>query len=153
MVEPLDEAADVLRDALSGSDDPIRVSLTISRTAASNLLRLLEAERSAGAVVVAVKEFYTTTEAATLLGISRATLMKLIDAGEIEAVKVGTHHRVAADELLAFKREREVSRRRAAEALTEFSARSAGFRSNVHFHVEDRRPRRDPGEGQDASEQ
>jgi len=127
-------AIDVLRRALQGSSDPVSVTLTVSRTTAENVLRLLEAEHGAGAVVVPVKEFYTTTEASTMLGISRATLMKLIDSGNIEAVRVGTHSRVSADELVAFQRARQVSQARAAELLTEFSNRSAaGFHSNVSF--------------------
>uniref|UniRef100_UPI0030C87B80 helix-turn-helix domain-containing protein n=1 Tax=Enterococcus faecium TaxID=1352 RepID=UPI0030C87B80 len=126
----------VLRTALQGAGDPVAVALTISRGTAENILRLLEAEDGLGAVVVPVKELYTTTEASTMLGVSRATLMKRIDSGSIDAGKVGTHHRVPADELVAFQRARQVSQERAAELLTEFSSRSAaGFHSNVTFRA------------------
>lgn len=136
MSEQVEGAIDVLRTALQGAGDPVAVALTISRGTAENILRLLEAEDGLGAVVVPVKELYTTTEASTMLGVSRATLMKLIDSGSIEAVKVGTHHRVPADELVAFQRARQVSQERAAELLTEFSSRSAaGFHSNVTFRA------------------
>lgn len=136
MSERVEGAIDVLRTALQGPNDPLDVALTISRGTAENILRLLEAEDRSGAVVVPVKELYTTTEASTMLGVSRATLMKLIDSGSIEAVKVGTHHRVPADELVAFQRARQVSQERAAELLTEFSSRSAtGFHSNVTFRA------------------
>lgn len=142
MSEYEENATDALRRALQGSSDPVAVTLTISRTTAENVLRLLEAEHGAGAVVVPVKELYTTTEASTMLGISRATLMKLIDSGNIEAVKVGTHSRIPADELVAFQRARQVSQARAAELLTEFSSRSAAsFHSNVTF--------RSSGEGEE----
>lgn len=153
MVEAFDDAADVLRDALAGSAEPVRVSLTISRATAEKMLRLLEVDYASGAVVVPVKELYTTTEAATLLGISRATLMKLIESGNIEAVKVGTHHRVPADELLAFQRARQVSRERTSEMLTEFATRSSDFHSNVTFRNEGQGSHREPGEGHDSSEQ
>lgn len=129
------DAVDLLRDALKEATESVRVSLTVSRATAEKLLQLLEAEHTSGAVVVPVKELYTTTEASTMLGISRATLMKLIDTGEIEAVKVGTHHRVPADELIAFHRARQVSRERATELLSEFAARSSGFQSNVTFRT------------------
>jgi excisionase family DNA binding protein len=147
--KPLDDAADVLRDALAESDDPVRVTLTIPRTIAEKLLLLVEAEHTSGAVVIPVKELYTTTESASMLGISRASLMKLIESGDIEAVRVGTHHRVPADELVAYQRERQVSRDRAAELLTEFSSRSTGFHSNVIFHADTRRLQHALGEGQE----
>lgn len=152
MVERFDGLADVLRDALSRSADPVHVSHTMSRTAATDLLRLLDAEASSGTVVVPVKELYTTTESATLLGVSRSTLMKLIESGNIEAVKVGTHHRVPVDQLLAFKRARDVGRHRASESLNEFSARS-DFRSNVTFRPGVKLERREPGEGPKSREQ
>ncbi|MBX7444511.1 MULTISPECIES: helix-turn-helix domain-containing protein [unclassified Arthrobacter] len=131
-----EDSIDVLRRALRGTSDHVQVTLTISRGSAENILRLLESEHGSGAVVVPVKELYTTTEASTLLGVSRATLMKLIESGSIEAVKVGTHHRIPAEELVAFQRARQVSQERAAELLTEFSSRSAaGFHSNVTFRA------------------
>ncbi len=150
MSEPLDDAIDALHDALDGSSDPVRVSLVIPRMIAEKLLTLLEAEHSSGAVVVAVREFYTTTESASMLGISRASLMKLIESGEIGAVKVGTHHRVPADALLAYQHARQVSRNRASEILGEFSARSANFQSNVRFGTERSRTRRPFGEGNES---
>jgi len=136
MPEEHEDSIDVLREALRAKGDPLQVTLTISRSNAESVLRLLEARLMSGAVVVPVKELYTTTEASTMLGISRASLMKLIDSGTIEAVKVGTHSRIPADELVAFQRARQVSQGRAAELLTEFSSRSAAdFHSNVSFRT------------------
>ena len=142
MSESPDDAMDALRDALDGSSDPVRVSLVIPRSVAEKLLDLLAAEHNSGAIVVPVREFCTTTESASMLGISRASLMKLIESGELGAIKVGTHHRVPADELLAYQRARQVSRERASENLSEFSARSANFQSNVTFGTERSRSRR-----------
>lgn len=136
MAEQDEDSIDVLRRALQGASDSLQVTLMLSRATAENVLRLLESENGTGAVVVPVKELYTTTEASSLLGVSRPTLMKLIDSGSIEAVKVGTHHRIPADELVAFQRARQVSQERAAELLTEFSSRSAArFQSNVTFRA------------------
>ena len=142
MSNSLEDALDALRDALKGSSDPVRVSLEVPRPIAVKVLALLEAEHRSGAVVVPVRESYTTTESASMLGISRATLMKLIESGEIGAFKVGTHHRVPAEELLAYQQARQVSHERASENLSEFSARSASFQSNVTFGTERSRSRR-----------
>jgi excisionase family DNA binding protein len=71
--------------------------------------------------VVPIKELFTTTETSTMLGLSRPTLMKLVESGEIDHVKVGTHHRIPAEAILAFQRARRARRDKAAEALAEFS--------------------------------
>jgi excisionase family DNA binding protein len=149
VLESTESAADVLRKALASSAEPVRVTLALSRPIAEKLLRVLNAEHGSGTVVVPVKELYTTTETAALLGVSRATLMKLIESGEIESVKVGTHHRVPADELLAYQRARQVSRARASEMLAEFAARSGPFHSNITFRVDGRRQERGPQEGRE----
>ncbi|WP_276310151.1 helix-turn-helix domain-containing protein [Nocardioides speluncae] len=64
---------------------------------------------------------FNTTEAATMLGLSRPTLMKLVESVEIDHVKVGTHHRIPAQAILDFQRARNARRAKAAEALAEFS--------------------------------
>lgn len=134
MAHQLDGTVDLLRRALAQDSGEVHVTLEMPRSIAEKVLQLVETERSVGAVIVPVKEFYTTTESASMLGISRASLMKLIESGEIEVIKVGTHHRVPSHELLAYQRAREVSHERASELLTEFSSRSASFHSNVSFH-------------------
>lgn len=85
------------------------------------MLTLLDAEQTTGAVVVPIKEIFTTTEAATMLGLSRPTLMKLVESGEVEHAKVGTHHRIPAQAILDFQRARRARRNTAAEALVAFS--------------------------------
>ena len=47
--------------------------------------------------------------------------MKHVTAGEIDHVKVGTHHRIPARAILEFQRNRRVRREEAAEALATFS--------------------------------
>jgi excisionase family DNA binding protein len=111
----------VLRTALAQPLDSVSVTLSLPRKIAEKVLALLDAERTTGAVVVPVKELFTTTETATMLGLSRPTLMKLIESGEIGHVKVGTHHRVPAQAVLEFQRARASRREQAAEALASFS--------------------------------
>lgn len=110
-----------LRAALQGAQEQVSVTLELPRGSAEKVLALLDAERTTGAVVVPIKELFTTTEAATMLGLSRPTLMKLIASGEIDHIKVGTHHRVSAQAVLDFQRARAARRAKAAEALAEFS--------------------------------
>lgn len=147
-----DDAVGMLRDALDQAGDPVRVTLRMSRATARKVLNFFEAEHTSGAVVVPVKEMYTTTESAALLGISRASLMKLIDSSEIEAVMVGTHHRVPVGELLAYQQARQVSRERTAGLLNEFSAASANFTSNVRFGAERHRQAHESEEGEQSRE-
>ena len=86
------DAVEAVRAGLDRQDEPVDVTLSSRAERRRKLLELLEAEGHSGAVVVPVKEQFTTTEAARMLGISRPTLMKLIDAGDISSVKVATHH-------------------------------------------------------------
>ncbi len=121
MSELLDDDVQTLRAALDSSADDVKITLSLPRKSAEKVLALLDAERTTGAVVIPIKEVFTTTEAATMLGLSRPTLMKLIEAGEIDHVKVGTHHRIPAEAILSFQRARQARRDKAAEALAEFS--------------------------------
>ena len=62
----------------------------------------------------------TTRQAAELLQVSRTHLVQLLDAGRIPCRMVGSHRRVRAEDILAWRRKTE-SRRR--EALDELTAR------------------------------
>lgn len=55
----------------------------------------------------------TTTTAASMLGITRPTLMKHIRNGRISAHMVGSHHRLLSSEVLAFREELKEQKRRA----------------------------------------
>lgn len=121
MSEVFAEDVEALRAALASSRDNVSVTLSLPRKSAEKVLALLDAERATGALVIPIKELFTTTEAATMLGLSRPTLMKLVESGEIDHVKVGTHHRIPAQAILDFQRNRQVRREKAAEALAEFS--------------------------------
>lgn len=45
----------------------------------------------------------TPSEAAKRLGMSRSTISRHIEAGEIATVKVGAHHRIPVDEYERFR--------------------------------------------------
>ncbi len=75
MPEILPDDVQALRDALETSPDDVTVTLSLTRKSAEKVLELLEAEHSTGAVVVPVKDLFTSTEAATMLGMSRPTVV------------------------------------------------------------------------------
>jgi excisionase family DNA binding protein len=60
----------------------------------------------------------TTQQAAELLNVSRPYVIKLLDAGEIEYRKVGTHRRIYASSLMRYMHEDDKKRNAAADALT-----------------------------------
>ncbi|WP_250008759.1 helix-turn-helix domain-containing protein [Actinoplanes sp. M2I2] len=74
-------------------------------------------DRGDGVVVSEVARELTTSEAARILGVSRPTLTGLLDRGEIKSHRVGTHRRVALQDVLAYRRRRVDQQRASYEAL------------------------------------
>ncbi len=62
----------------------------------------------------------TTTTAASMLGVSRPTLMKLIRAGELSAYKVGTHTRLKSADVTEYADRRSAARRAALDELRDY---------------------------------
>ncbi|WP_432507221.1 helix-turn-helix domain-containing protein [Kineococcus arenarius] len=83
-------------------------------------------ERGQGAAVSSVARELTTTEAANLLGVSRPTLVKLLDAGKLHFRQVGRHRRVFLDSVLAYRQD-EVERQRQSYAQLRERADSLGI--------------------------
>lgn len=95
------------------------------------LYRALEeaAEAVAGGSAVTVlptAHELTSTQAAEVLNVSRPHLVGLLDAGEIPFHKVGSHRRIRLDDLLAYRRRRDTSRRETLKRLTR-DAQDAGM--------------------------
>ena len=96
MSAALTEDLRVLRSGLASDQPEIEVTLHLPRESAKKVLALLDAEQTTGAVVVPAKQEFTTTEAANILGMSRPTLMRMIQRRRVDFRMVGKHHRIPA---------------------------------------------------------
>lgn len=98
-----------LRELLGGVEDA---------AAREPMLRLVEVlEESSGAVILPAEEVLGTQAVAELLGVSRMTVVRLVDRGVLEAAGAGTHRRVRASEVARYVEERTAKRRAALVAL------------------------------------
>lgn len=73
----------------------------------------------------------TTMDASKMLGVSRQFLVTMLEKGEIPFHKVGTHRRLYAREVLAFKARRDAARRKAHDDLAR-----AEFEEGIYDSVE-----------------
>ncbi|GAB3802982.1 excisionase family DNA-binding protein [Micromonospora zhanjiangensis] len=71
-----------------------------------------------GVAIVPVDRELTTTEAAGLLGVSRPTLIKLLEAGEIGYSRPNSSRRIPLDQVLAYRDRRGQARRAILDELT-----------------------------------
>ena len=84
------------------------------------LQQVLSVMARGGTVTIgSVPAVVTTTTAAGILGVSRPTLMKMIEEGTIAAHKVGTHHRLRACDVFDALRARRARERAAFAKLLE----------------------------------
>lgn len=96
--------------------------LTLPRSAVEFLAAIL-AHMAAGQSVSVVPHDaeLTTQQAADLINVSRPFLIGLLEAGEIEFHKIGTHRRIKALSLLEYQRQDDARRRGIADELTALS--------------------------------
>ena len=101
MVPPVVQEAEELRKALIEDRQLIRVSL--SRETAEFVSRILDAKADGKEVLVTKGlEEVSPTEAATILGMSRPQVRKIMDSGTLPFRMVGAHHRIAMKDLQLF---------------------------------------------------
>jgi len=70
----------------------------------------------------------TTQEAADLLGVSRPTVVKMLNDGLIPFAQPGRHRRVLLSDLLAFQERRKAIRQAGLDELVEVSEEIDGYR-------------------------
>ena len=108
------DQAQRLRAALEGVFRDLEDARDVSDSAREAFLRLVDVlESSAEAVVLPSDTLLSTQQAADFLGVSRMTVVRLIDRGELTSEGGGVHRRIAASELARY-RAVSTNRRRAA---------------------------------------
>lgn len=91
------------------------------------LIEVVEAMREGKAITLVPRtQRLTTQEAADFLGISRPTLVKLLEEGKIPYDQPGRHRRILFTDLLTFQQRQHASRRAALDQMTE-DASEAGL--------------------------
>lgn len=82
------------------------------------LEELLEATAEGeSAMVLRANRDLTTAQAATVLGVSRPTVVRLIESGKLDAHMVGTHRRLSPTEVLAYRTASAERRRQALDEM------------------------------------
>ena len=115
MTSVLVRDAQAVHEALATGEN--RVHISVSRQAAEMIARWMDAE-TAGHHVVTTKglQEVSPAEAASMMGMSRAQVHKLLDDGVLPFRMVGSHHRIRLD---AVNRWLEIEDARQKKAMAE----------------------------------
>lgn len=115
-----DKDRDLAREVLRTLGDRPRIAtqdgavFDLPQPVREALVELLDAAADGErALVLRCPDDLTTEQAAAVLGVSRPTVVRLVEAGKLPAHLVGTHRRLALGDVLAY-REASVTKRRAA---------------------------------------
>jgi len=103
---------------LSVTNDGDQLSVELSPALGQLVLDVLaHVARREMVTLVPYGAILSTKEAADILNVSRPFLVRLLEGGEIPFHRVGSHRRIRADDILAYKRQRDGERRDALEDL------------------------------------
>ncbi|AXK45929.1 helix-turn-helix domain-containing protein [Brachybacterium saurashtrense] len=98
-----------------GDRDPVELPEEVYEV----LLRVVDAMRKGLSVTVSpTSQVLTTQQAADLLGISRPTLIKALDEGQLPYTRSGTHRRIALTDVLDYRERRRRAQYAAIDALS-----------------------------------
>ena len=112
-----DDEAPAPRYFLSGADpnDQVEIPAEIHQV----LHQVVEAMQQGLAVTVVPQTMVLTTQqAADLLGVSRPTLIKLLDSDQIPYERIGTHRRIQLRDLLTYREQRRAAQYAALDATS-----------------------------------
>jgi excisionase family DNA binding protein len=85
------------------------------------VLQVVHAMASGKAIsIIPQQQELTTQQAAEYLNVSRPYLIKLLEQGDINYIKVGSHRRVRFDDLMKYKQHRDTKRREGLKEFTQF---------------------------------
>lgn len=102
------------------SIDTIGSSIELSEALGGILLAVVESlAREETIIVRSLPDELTTTAAASMLGVSRPTLMQLIRDGHIRSHKKGAHHRLKLTDVVAYLKGKRDKQRAAYDQLRE----------------------------------
>ena len=118
-VEAVDEVARVLSTPVAKLVGPDGVAVELPVEVHELLSHVVDALRHGQAITVApVSMRLTTSQAAEMLGLSRPTLVRLLEEHEVPFERTSRHRRVRLDDLLAYRERRRVERRSALYEMT-----------------------------------
>jgi excisionase family DNA binding protein len=109
-------AGDAMLRILDDDEAPTEVTLTPAFS--KLLMQLLEHIGRGNAVtLVPVMQMLSTQQAADILNVSRPYLISVLEKGDIPHTTVGSHRRIKAEDLFAYKRARDSQRGDSLSAL------------------------------------
>jgi excisionase family DNA binding protein len=117
------------------------------------VVEVVEAMREGKAITLVPRtQRLTTQEAADFLGVSRPTLVKLLEDGKIPYDQPGRHRRLLFTDLLAYRQRQHADRRAALDQMTE-DAGEAGLYGDTpeDYAAALKKARRRPARREDAS--
>jgi excisionase family DNA binding protein len=80
--------------------------LDLTAPVAEALAEILEAAADGQrTLVLRLQDDLTTEQAAAVLGVSRPTVVRMVEAGKLPARMVGTHRRLALSDVVAYREE------------------------------------------------
>jgi excisionase family DNA binding protein len=131
--DDLDSLLDLAR-FLDAHDKPARLigpegnAVALPAPVYDVLVQVVEALRAGRAITVApLAQRLTTQEAADLLGVSRPTLVKLLESGAIPYEQPGRHRRVRLVDLLMYRDARRSERRAKLDRMTEEAGKAGVY--------------------------